>query len=217
MNGSIAAVPHLIERTTNLFRSMLLDMASRLGTDADWHAAVMSVESGFRPAIRNPQGGATGLIQFMPNTAAHLGTSTDALASMSAEEQLEFVEAYYRPFAGRMHSVEDVYMATFMPSMVGRGSDNVVAVEGEKVYEVNRGLDRNHDGVITNGDVGATARAALTAAGGRRIPVTHEEFEETSPLAKRLRSGCSGLRDIASHDGTSGVVDDDNYPYDKDS
>lgn len=183
MNGSIAAVAHLEERTSNLFRSLLLDMADRLGTNADWHAAVMAVESGFRPSIRNPNGGATGLIQFMPATAHALGTSTDELAGMSAEEQLFYVEKYYHPFAGRMHSVEDVYMATFMPSMVGRGSDNVVSVEGERVYEANRGLDRNGDGVITNGDVGATARAQLDAAASRpRIQVDHEEMVDESPL-----------------------------------
>jgi hypothetical protein len=183
MNGTVATVAH-IERVSNAFLSMLLDMASRLGTDADWHLAVMSVESGLRPEAVNPNGGATGLIQFMPATARHLGTTTADLFDMSAEEQLEYVEKYYHPFAGKMHSVEDVYMATFMPSMVGRGSDNVISTEGEAVYEANKGFDRNGDGVITNGEVGATARNVLAAAASRpRIQVTHEEVVPGAPLA----------------------------------
>ncbi len=215
MNGNIAAVNGLAERTTNLFRSMLLDMAARLGSDADWHAAVMAVESGFRPAIQNSIG-ATGLIQFMPTTAHHLGTSTDELASMTAEEQLFYVEKYYHSFTNRMHSVEDVYMATFMPSMVGRGSDNVISVEGEAVYEANKGLDRDHDGVITNGDVGATARAQLQAAATRpRIEVIHEEMVDESPLPKLRSYSSPDTAGIASPSGTKSV-DDDCDPYAED-
>ena len=213
MNGTLAAVAG-IENTSNLFRSMLLDMAARLGTDPDWHAAVMSVESAktFSPSVRNPNGGATGLIQFMPATARRLGTTTDELASMSAVEQLEFVERYYAPFAGRMHSVEDVYMATFMPNQVGKGPDNVISVEGEAVYEANKGFDHNGDGTITNGEVGATARNVLVAAAGRpRIEVTDEEGGSGGPLANSSLpvaepSPASGSRAKCS--------DEDTYPYD---
>src|SRR3546814_8645614 len=74
-------------------------MAARLGTKPEYLMAVMSFETGgsFSPAQANNAGsGATGLIQFMPNTAAGLGTSTAALAQMSSVEQLQYVEQYFR-------------------------------------------------------------------------------------------------------------------------
>src|SRR3546814_642119 len=78
-------------------------MAARLGTKPEYLMAVMSFETGasFSPAQANNAGsGATGLIQFMPNTAAGLGTSTAALAQMSSVEQLQYVEQYFMERAG---------------------------------------------------------------------------------------------------------------------
>src|SRR3546814_14047294 len=72
--------------------------SSDLGTKPEYLMAVMSFETGgsFSPAQANNAGsGATGLIQFMPNTAAGLGTSTAALAQMSSVEQLQSVEQYF--------------------------------------------------------------------------------------------------------------------------
>src|SRR3546814_21044933 len=78
-------------------------MAARLGTKPEYLMAVMSFETGgsFSPAQANNAGsGATGLIQFMPNTAAGLGTSAAALAQMSPVEQLQYVEPYFMEPAG---------------------------------------------------------------------------------------------------------------------
>jgi len=53
---------------------------------------VMFIESAatFRADITNSIG-ATGLIQFMPDTAKRLGTSTEALRKMGAINQLDYV------------------------------------------------------------------------------------------------------------------------------
>jgi hypothetical protein len=183
VSGSIAAVSGLEENTTPEFRRKLIAIAEELGTNPDYLAAVMSVESGrtFDPAIRNPQGGATGLIQFMPATARnHLGTTTEELSQMSAEEQLDYVKKYYEPFKGRLKSVDDVYLATFMPYYVGKPRSAVIAQEGSsarsdksshtqgKVYDQNKGLARG--GVITVGSVTAVARGRLSVA-TRRVDV----------------------------------------------
>ena len=46
----------------------------------------------FSPSIRNAAGSsAVGLIQFMPSTAAAMGTTTEALMRMAPLTQLEFV------------------------------------------------------------------------------------------------------------------------------
>lgn len=175
-------------KTTNRFRWLLLGVAERLGVNADWLAGVMASETGgtFDPAIKNSMGGATGLIQFMPSTAKVLGTTTDALAGMSAEDQLVYVEKYFKPHAGKMHSATDMYMATFMPAFVGRDPSFVIGrkdddtpISGKltlaQVYKYNPGFDHNNDGEITVGEVGATVEGILAkAAALPRIPVDPE-------------------------------------------
>ena len=188
--GDMAAVTGL-ERTSNLFRYLVLGMAERLQTNADWIVAVMSSESAgtFSPSVRNPNGGATGLIQFMPSTAKSMGTTTDALAALTAEEQLAYVERYFFPFTGKLNSPEDVYMAVFMPVHVGKSPDNVISTAGQKVYEANKGFDRDQDGVITNREVGSVVRGKLAGAESRpRIPVFAEEPDDGS--GRRLAAGC---------------------------
>lgn len=205
---SIAAVPGLAENTDNAFRFAVCQMADRLGTDPDWHVAVMSSETGhtFDPSIRNPQGGAVGLIQFMPSTAKRLGTTTDELAAMSQVEQLDFVEQYYQPFAGKMNSATDVYMATFMPAFVGKPDSNIIAVQGSDemvfgirsgtIYSQNHGFDHNNDGVITNGEVGATVEKMLANATDR-IDVDDSGGADDSgpPLSPRSCSDSGSLGD----------------------
>jgi len=163
-----------IEKTSAEFRAELCRVAARLGTDPNYLAAVMSVESGFNASIRNPLSGATGLIQFIPATAKRLGTSTAELAKMTAVEQLVYVEKYFQPFAGRLNTVDDVYLVVFCPAGVGKGPDFVLAREDDSspgpcgkqslVYAQNSGLDTNKDGVITNDDAGSVVRAVLTKA-----------------------------------------------------
>lgn len=208
--SSIAAVAG-IEKTSPLFRRLLVEMADRLETNADFIAAVMSVESGFNPKAQNPHGGATGLIQFMPHTAKTLGTTTDALFHMSAEEQLAWVEKYFKPFVGRLHTVEDVYMTVFFPAHVGRGSDNVIAAAGSKVYELNKVLDKNKDGFITNGDVGSTAASRLAAAASKpRIPIEGGALGD-DPLPQ----DCSPESRATPRFELPSAIAGDNYPYDE--
>jgi hypothetical protein len=94
--------------------------------------AVMSFESGsaFSPSVLNKAAsGAVGLIQFMPATAGGLGTGTEALANLSAEAQLDFVEMHYRPWKGRLTTIEDAYMAVLLPKAVEKGTDFVGALD----------------------------------------------------------------------------------------
>lgn len=83
---------------TNDKASAVQAVAQRLGIDPNDLATVISFETGgtFDPAKRNPTSNATGLIQFMPETAKGLGTTTDALAKMSFSDQMQFVEKYLR-------------------------------------------------------------------------------------------------------------------------
>ena len=97
----------------------IVALADKLGIDPAWLANVMNFESGFNPKARNPGSDASGLIQFIPPTAARLGVTTTTIRSMSALQQMSLVERYFAPYKGRMRSQEDVYMVVFYPKAIG--------------------------------------------------------------------------------------------------
>ncbi len=121
-----------LDKQSPRFREELVRMAHRLGLDPSAIAGVMSIESGFGPAAVNPHTRATGLIQFMPSTAKMLGTSVEELATMSALDQLVFVERYFSPLASRIKSEADHYIAVFMPAHIGEPLSRVLFRRGEK-------------------------------------------------------------------------------------
>jgi hypothetical protein len=143
-------------RVSAAFRSRVQQIAAGLGCDPSWLMAVMDQESSLNPAARNPSG-AIGLIQFMPQTAAALGVSTEALAAMSAEAQLEEVAAYFRPWTGRLHNLGDTYSVVLWPGMLGKPDAYIVFDKADPHhparYLENKGLDLNTDGKITRGEV----------------------------------------------------------------
>lgn len=144
-------------RVSPTFRSRVQWIAHDLGMPADDLMACIAWESGetFSPAIKNGAGsGATGLIQFMPKTAISLGTTVEALAAMTAEDQLNFVYKYFRPFKGRLHNLGDVYMAILWPAGVGKDDSHVLWEKGKAptTYRQNAGLDSNRDERITRAE-----------------------------------------------------------------
>ncbi len=152
-------------RVSPEFRRRVVGIAGLLRIDPSWLMACIAFETGraFDPAIRNAAGsGATGLIQFMPSTARRLGTTTDALAALTAEEQLAFVEQYFREFAGRLHSLADTYMAILWPRAVGQPDDYSIATSADgNTYLQNRGLDVDADGRITKAEAAAKVARLL--------------------------------------------------------
>jgi hypothetical protein len=130
----------------------------------------MALETGetFSPSIRNPNSGATGLIQFMPAIAPAYGTTTTALAQMTAVEQLDYVKNYFSDSIGRLNTIEDVYARIFWPAAIGKPDDYVIAYPtkvnhagqtvSNPVYTQNSGFDVNHEGVLTKRMIGAGVR-----------------------------------------------------------
>lgn len=151
------------------FRTRMIEIAKQLGTDPSWIMACMAFESGesFSPSKRNPISSATGLIQFMDKTAKALGTTTSELAQMSAIEQLEYVERYFKPYQGKLKSLSDVYMAILWPSAVGKPEAFVIFKQPNQNYTANKGLDTNKDGQVTKGE--AASRVAQKLAKGLSV------------------------------------------------
>lgn len=140
------------------FRAKLFEVCLDLGWSKVEQAsnlmACMAFESGesFSPSVKNAAGsGATGLIQFMPATARSLGTTTAALAALSATDQLEWVKKYFWPYRNKVQTIQDMYMAILWPAAVGRPNSYVLFNKTAKptAYRQNAGLDFNKDGNIT--------------------------------------------------------------------
>ena len=168
-------------------------MSDRLELNPQFIEAVMSIESGFRPFARNPTSKSTGLIQFMPQTAKQLGTTVDELFVMTAEQQLPFVERFYKPWTGKLKSPGSYYMATFLPNHVGAPLDRVLSVEGEKIYDQNKVLDSNQDGVLTVSDVHAVINRRVQS--GMNKPRILVDMSETGPILVASASG--GMFELA--------------------
>ena len=142
------------------FTNKLNKIANELGVKSADLLTIMNFESRVDPTKYNTNGsGAVGLIQFMPDTAAALGTSTTKLAKMSAVEQLDYVYLYYKQYIKPGASLGDLYLATFYPAALNKSDNFVIGRQGASgvrgaIYSQNAAaLDINKDGVITVGDV----------------------------------------------------------------
>lgn len=145
------------KKVSNEFLTKLVKNCKKLGINPNYLMACIAFETGeaFTSSVRNRLSGATGLIQFMPQTAAALGTSTAELAEMSTVKQLDYVYKYFLPWKGRLHTLEDVYMAILWPRAIGKPSDYVLFDRNgnfPKAYIQNAGLDLNKDGKITKAE-----------------------------------------------------------------
>ena len=141
-------------KVSQVFRDRVRWIGETLEVDPNYLMACMAWESGetFRSDIKNAAGsGATGLIQFMPSTARALGTTVEKLARMSPEDQLNYVYKYFRPYAGRLNNLGDVYMAILWPKGVGKDDSYVLfdRAKAPTTFRQNAGLDLNKNGQVT--------------------------------------------------------------------
>ena len=141
-------------RVSQSFLQALKGMGERLNWDEDhlnWLMACMAFETGltFSPRKQNKISMATGLIQFMPGTARGLKTSIHELLIMTPEQQLKYVELYFKPNAHRISNIESMYMAILWPAAIPKNLEYVLWRTGTRAYFQNRGLDINKDGSVT--------------------------------------------------------------------
>jgi hypothetical protein len=151
-----------------------LEMPAASGADDLMSCMAWESNETFSPSVRNMAGsGATGLIQFMPSTAlpyffsaadiakmtnaqksANGRVATDRLAAMTAEDQLNYVHRYFRPFKGRVKNLGDLYMAILWPAGVGKPDSFALWDRATRptTYRQNAGLDTNRDGTITRAE-----------------------------------------------------------------
>ncbi|WP_167760098.1 lytic transglycosylase domain-containing protein [Paraburkholderia pallida] len=159
------------KKVSRQFKQKVILISQDLGLNPSYLMSAMAFETGesFRPDIRNAAGsGATGLIQFMPSTAANLGTTTAQLAHMTDVEQLDYVKKYFLPKQGKLHTLEDVYCMIFYPKAIGTQNDYIIArkkkinnsgVEvDDPIYWQNAGFDTGNVGYITKYQISSKLR-----------------------------------------------------------
>ncbi len=123
--------------------------------DPNWLMFVMWFETNhtMNHRIRN-RIGATGLIQFTPDTAVYLGTTVEKLRSMSNVEQMDYVRKHLEPYRGKYNSFVDLYLAIFWPAAVGK--PDTYTITRDLVAKQNPVFDRNRDLDITKTEIKQT-------------------------------------------------------------
>jgi len=133
MTATAAQIAMAYPATGLALAQKIVDVSNKLGLpDPALLANAINFESGytFSPSAVNPNGGATGLIQFYPrkpdghaNDAVgnNMGVTTSQLARMSAVDQMDYVLRYFAPYAGKLKTVEDISMAIYWPAAIGKG------------------------------------------------------------------------------------------------
>lgn len=131
-------------------------VAKNIGVDENDLASIISFETAgtFSTKSKNPGSSATGLIQFMGkgatkrggyNDGSYYGMSRDQFGALSFDEQMKYVEKYYkdRGFDGtKKRSLADAYTV-----VSGYGYKS-----GSEAYELNRAWDTDGNGVIDKGE-----------------------------------------------------------------
>ena len=203
---TLAAINGL-ETKSSEFKRRLVEVANNVSIKPEYLAAVMSAESGMKADAINPMGGAVGLIQFMPQTLKNYNIDPQSFGKLSDVQQLDYVEKFYSPHKGRLNTIGDVYMATFLPKFVGKPEDTIIAQkdnmdfisrsEGltyDKVYRYNKGFDYDKDGIIRISDVSNKVKNIYSAALSREPISVNEE-----PMANED----SEMKELASYLGIS--------------
>lgn len=147
-----------IPENRSQFKAKIIDIAGKLDIDPNWLMVVMNIESGFNHKATNGISGATGLIQFLPDTAwALFNKSVGSIRAMSNIQQLDLVYKYYEPYKDYITNIEDLYLVTLYPNADGEHAGTLDKPGKWKfpdnIYRANKVLDHNKDGKLTIRDV----------------------------------------------------------------
>lgn len=127
-------------------------VAKNIGVNPNDLAAVISFETGgtFSQSAKNPSSSATGLIQFMKGSGGtkgkYYGMSRNDFANLSFDEQMKYVEKYFKDrgfSANKKRDVADTYTA-----VTGYGYK-----KGTDAYELNKVWDSNKNSVVEKGEM----------------------------------------------------------------
>lgn len=144
------------------FIAKVIQVSKNLGINPNWLMALIDFESAgsFSPSKTNSLG-YTGLIQFGPGAATDLKTTLTALRNMTAVQQLDYVERYYKMWYKRLkinapNSYIDTYLITLFPIAVNKGLDFVISsnsISAESFERANPAFDLNNNKQVTVAEI----------------------------------------------------------------
>jgi len=167
-------------------------ITSATGIKPEWLLPVLWLESGFNPAIPNGAGQPFyGLNQASVSLISqYAGTDPQTYLTWSASQQLNTVVAGYMKGLvssyGALRSATRCYQANFLPGTLhtARQLSDIITASPSAFYNANSGLDVNHDGAITVGDLAANMkRAASTPQVQSAITQTYALKDSASPFS----------------------------------
>jgi hypothetical protein len=98
-------------------------------------------------------------------TGSYYGMSRDQFGALSFDEQMKYVERYYkdRGFDG----TKNAHWPMHIPPWLG------MAIKGSKAYELNRVWDTDGNGVIDKGEAVRAPSSKLTVRNGLNLKRSH--------------------------------------------
>lgn len=155
-------INHAQKYTLNIegFGKKVVEVADGLNIPPNWLMAIMYSESKLNASATNHKGsGATGLIQFMPETLKEFGITTAQLQNLNHVEQLDFVGEYLERVKKvrktDFETLTDLYLGVLYPKALEHKTDPdfILYSKPNPQYLNNRGLDFNQDGKVTIRDI----------------------------------------------------------------
>ena len=201
-----AIVPVLTKDWSDAAFTKLRELAGRRRLDPEALLMMLNSESGLQAWRANPHG-AYGISQIMNLPGVGFHGTPDEYLKLSPEEQLPYVEAYYRSWSNKnLDTIERMYQANFLPATLYLGSDpSLVLVRKDGgsphwnsawklderlVYSQNAGLDHDHKGYITVGDLGDAARRAAST---QRFAEALARLRQSAPSSPGRGFGVGGV------------------------
>jgi hypothetical protein len=181
--------------TNQAFVNKLVQLFNISGVYPTYVVAAMVLESYMDPSARNPNGGATGLIQFYPNSEGNIvlggqSISTRQMRTLTAVQQMDWVIAYFRQYSRYKNAIQTggpgaPLALIFLPGrfispvasiqkvpgdiVLTLRSDKGVDPDTNNYYNWNKGYDFTLDGYITVNDLRLKIFEAIRRYG---IPLT---------------------------------------------
>lgn len=150
------------------FEKKVRTISYKLRIPPEWLMAVMHSESKFDASVQNFKGsGATGLIQFMPNTIKAYNISTTKLRNLNHVDQMDYVYRYLKEKQKKFKPYEtltDLYIAILYPVALTKDFCYTLYAKPSKAYEMNVGLDEDEDGRVTISDIDKRMRRLYPTA-----------------------------------------------------
>lgn len=145
------------------FVAKVIQVAANLKINPNWLMIIMYFESAmtFSPSKFNSKKTYVGLIQFGKIAAIDLGTTVTKLSKMTAVQQLDYVEKYYKMWFRYLRiaypaTFVDFYLITLFPSKVNKGHAAEIeskSITGVAFAKANKAFRPNANGKITVGEI----------------------------------------------------------------